>query len=198
MIDRALLFLRDQLNEHLARTGGGPEAGLEDPIAFVDGDKLDPLTLKAGVVNLLLVNMEQELVMRPGDPFARALGDGSVLRVQPGIRLNLLVLFVARFRVYEAGLAALSGVLRFFQANRLFEARTSPDLDPRIERLVVELRTLPLNEQNDLWGSLRLAYHPSLMFRVRMIAVEDESVAMPATPIAEPMLEVAHADPAGR
>lgn len=197
MIDRAMLFLRDQLNEHLLRASGDAAGGLEDPVRFVEGDKLDPLTLKIGAINALLVNLEQDLVMRRDDPFVRMLPDGSAARARPEVRLNLWVLFVARYGVYESGLAALSAVLEYFQGNPVFEGRSAPALDPRIGRLSVELHTLPLAEQNDLWGSLRLAYHPSLLFKVRMIVVED-SGALPVTPVSETMRELAHADPTAR
>ena len=195
MIDRALLFLKDQLNAHFARAGGGAEAGLEDAVVFVDGDKLDPLTLKTGAVNLLLVNLEQENVLRPGDPFARIAADGTRMRVQPEVRLSLWLLFVARFRVYEAGLAALSTVLDYLQQNRVFEAHLNPGLDARIGRLAVELQTLPITEQNDLWSALKLAYHPSLLFKVGLVVVRDAGERAGA-PVAEPKLEVAHASPA--
>ncbi len=194
MIDRALIFIKDQLNAHLARSGGGAEAGLEDAVVFVDGDKLDPLTLKTGVVSALLVNLEQEHVLRAGDSFSRTTPDGR-RRVQPDVRLSLWLLFVARFRVYEAGLAALSGVLEYMQKHRTFDARVTPGLDPRIGRLVVELQTLPLSEQNDLWGALRIAYHPSLLFKVGLVIMEDEGAAA-AAPVSEPRMEVARADPA--
>ena len=190
-----MLFIRDRLNEHIARATGVVDSGLGDAITFPEGDKLDPLTLKVGAVNLLLVNMEQELVMRGDDPFARILGDGSSLAVQPALRINLMILFAARYRVYEAGLAALFAVLHFFQAHRVFEAQAFPDLDPRINRLVVELSTMPLAQQNDLWASLRLAYHPSLLFRVRMLTVEQDADAAPATLIGEPRLDIRHVLP---
>ncbi|MDV3455395.1 Pvc16 family protein [Sphingomonas sp. HF-S4] len=196
MIDRAMLFVRDRLNEHIARCSGSVDAGLGEAIVFPDGDKLDPLTLKVGAVNMLLVNMEQEMVMRADDPFARTLNDGSTLAVQPALRLNLMILFVARYRAYDAGLAALFAVLHFFQSNRVFEARAFPDLDPRIGRLVVELSTLPVTQQNDLWASLRLAYHPSLLFRMRMLTIEQDADAAPAPAVSEPQRDVGHAVPA--
>lgn len=197
MIDRALIFLRDELNVHLSHADGGAAAGLEDTVRFVDGDKLDPLSLKSGAINLLLVNLEQDHVMRRADPFARLLPDGSTARARPEVRLNLWVLLVARFGVYEAGLAALSSALGFLQATPVFEPHSSPTLDPRIGRLVVELHTLPLSELNDLWGSLRIAYHPSLLFKVGMVVIADGTSA-PTAPISEPVVELAHADPTAR
>jgi hypothetical protein len=191
MIDRAVVFLRDQLNVALATASVG---GTEDAVAFPEGDKLDPLTLKTDQINALLVALEQDHVMRRNDPFARILADGSSVRSEPEIRLNLMVLFVARFHVYEAGLAALSRVLAYFQTNPVFTGANAPALDPRIERLTVELHALDISQQNDLWGALRLAYHPSLLFKVRMVVFQDAS-AQPSTPVSEPKLELAHADP---
>jgi hypothetical protein len=192
MIDRALLFLRDQLNADFARSGGGAGEGLEDAVAFPEGDKLDPLNLRIGAITVLLVNLEQDMVMRNDDPFSRILADGSSVRANPPIRLNLYLLLVARFHAYEAGLGALSRSLIFFQANPLFESGSWPALDPAIERLTVELHTLPTAEQNDLWGSLRLAYHPSLLFKVRMVAFRD-GAALAAAPVADRQVELAHA-----
>ena len=88
-------------------------------------------------------------------------------------------------------------MLGFFQAHPVFDGRSAPALDPDIDRLTVELHTLPMSEQNDLWGSLRLAYHPSLLFKVRMIAVRD-SDALPAPAVSDPRLELAHAVQADR
>lgn len=191
MIDRAVVFLRDQLNVALATASVG---GTEDAVAFPEGDKLDPLTLKTDQINALLIALEQDHVMRRNDPFARILADGSSVRSEPEVRLNLMVLFVARFHVYEAGLTALSRVLGYFQTNPVFTSANAPALDPRIERLAVELHALDISQQNDLWGALRLAYHPSLLFKVRMVVFQDAS-AQPSTPVSEPKLELAHADP---
>lgn len=191
MIDRAVVFLRDQLNVALATASVG---GTEDAVTFPEGDKLDPLTLKTDQINALLIALEQDHVMRRNDPFARILADGSSVRSEPEIRLNLMVLFVARFHVYEAGLTALSRVLGYFQTNPVFTSANAPALDPRIERLTVELHALDISQQNDLWGALRLAYHPSLLFKVRMVVFQDAS-AQPSTPVSEPKLELAHADP---
>jgi hypothetical protein len=193
VIDQALLFLRDRLNAALAPRLGGVDAGLEDPVTFVEGDKLDPLTLKTGAVSLLLVNCEEERLMRPDDPFSRMLPGGPAA-ARPPVRLNLLILFAARYRAYEAALAALSAVLGHFQANPLYERRSNPALAAGIERLVVELHTLALAEQNDLWGSLKLAYHPSLLYRVRLLLVADgTAVAGPA--VTDLARELTHAEP---
>jgi hypothetical protein len=51
----------------------------------------------------------------------------------------------------------------------------------------MELVTSPFSEQNEVWNALRTTYHPSVMYRVRMIIPEDEkSVSGP--PIGEKVI----------
>ena len=36
-------------------------------------------------------------------------------------------------------------------------------------KLVMELITLPFSEQNEVWSSLRVPYHPSVLYKAKMI-----------------------------
>ncbi len=182
MIGDALVFLRDQLNQHLA---AAPGESREDPVVFVEGDKMDPLEFKLNAVSALLVNVEEETVLRPADPFRRSLDDGTLVAVSPPLRLNLYVLFAARFRQYEVGLSLLASVVHYFQGHRVLDHQNAPSLTPDIEKLVIELVTMPFSELNEVWGALRTTYLPSVLYRVRLIALQDEDAApMPA--MAEP------------
>ena len=46
-----------------------------------------------------------------------------------------------------------------------------------VDRLALELVTQTFAEQNDVWSVLRTTYHPSVMYRVRLIVVRDEKPA---------------------
>ena len=48
-----------------------------------------------------------------------------------------------------------------------------------IERLVIELVTLPFSQQNEIWSALRVAYHPSVLYKVKMVVFQDEDGATP-------------------
>jgi hypothetical protein len=56
----------------------------------------------------LLINLEEETTLRADDPFKRTLATGTQQKVQPAIRLNLFVLFVAHYKQYPDSLRALS------------------------------------------------------------------------------------------
>ncbi len=177
MIGEALTFLKNHLNAQLrAQAGALPGDSDEDKVVFIDGDKTEPITFKLGAVTLLLINIEEEKVMRQADPYLRVSGDGTTYRGQPDILMHLYVLFVARFKQYDHGLSYLSRIIQHFQTNRVLDHQRAPALSPRIEKLIMELRTMPFSEQNEVWNSLRTTYLPSVLYRVKMLAFRDKDV----------------------
>jgi hypothetical protein len=180
MLNDVLSFLKNRLNSHL-RTGLGAQEPQEDQVVFLTGQNAETLTLKLGAVSMLLVRMEQEKVLRAPDLYQRTLPDGQQQNVQPEIRLDLYVLLAAHYPQYEDRLRTLSAILRYFQANRLFTPASAPDLNPEIEQLVLELASQSFAEQNEVWGSLRLPYHPSLLYKVKMAVYQADPAPVVAT-----------------
>jgi Pvc16 N-terminal domain len=181
MIGDVLCLLRDQLNAHLGASmpDPGPDSA-EARVQLIDGEKSDPVEFRLNAITLLLLNIEQETSQRSADPYLRTPGESNLRRLQPEIRLNLYVLFVARFKVYEQGLNQLSLVIRFLLTHRALDHGNTPGLSKQIDKLVLELVTMPLSEQNEIWSALRASYQPSVLFRVRMVVFRDaEGAAVP-------------------
>ena len=104
MIGKILVFLKDQLNAYLEiKSGRKPDEAAEEMVVFVNGAKMDPITFTLEAVSALLINVEEENVLRSADPFTATDRNGASRKVQPEVRLNLYVLFVARFTKYEVG-----------------------------------------------------------------------------------------------
>jgi hypothetical protein len=173
LIGDVLVFLRKHssavLSGELAASGDEPGA---DKVVFVDGEKAD-LAFPLGAVSELLINVEEERVLRAPDRYARQAENGSHERVQPDIRLVLYVLFVARFKAYETAWEHLSKLIEHFQSVPVFEPQTTPELPAGIEKLGLELVTLRFAEQNEVWSALRATYLPSILYRVKLIALRD-------------------------
>lgn len=150
---------------------------------------MDPVSFKLGAVTLLLINVEEEAILRSANPYARVAADGAAYAVQPDIRVNLCVLFVARFKQYEQALAQLSKIIQYFQSHRVFDQRNAPSLSGTVDKLIMELLTLPFSEQNDLWNALRTTYHPSVLYKVKTIIFEDQQ-AKTTSPISGALLNV--------
>jgi hypothetical protein len=190
MLGDVLVFLRRHLDEYLrAELGETPDDPSGDKVVFVDGDKFEPISFKLGAVSEVLINVEEERVLRQPDLYSRTAEDGSTLRVQPDIRLILYVLFVARFKQYEASWQHLSKIIEHLQTHRVFEPESSPDLPAGIEKLVIELVTLNFAEQNEVWNALRVTHHPSLLYRVRMVAMRDRKPRVPVQ-VDEPRVDI--------
>jgi hypothetical protein len=178
LIADVLGFLRKHLDDHLRiAVGGSPDDPTGDRVVFIDGEHMDPLSFKLGAVTELLINVEEERVLRPADLYARRSPDGTSQHGQPDLRLTLYVLFVARFKQYETAWQHLSKIIEHLQTVRLFEAETTPELPAGVEKLVFELVTLRLAEQNEIWSALRTTLHPSVLYRVKLLRLRDAQVA---------------------
>jgi Pvc16 N-terminal domain len=190
MIDDALLFLKQHLSSGLkSLSGAAPDDLAEEPVVFVDNAKMDSVTFKPGAISVLLVNVEEETTLREPDLYSRVSPNGVCKAVQPEIRINLYVLFVAQFTQYEQSLKYLSRVVQHFQTHRVFNQQNEPELSQRIDRLVLELVTLPFAEQNEIWNALRTAYRPSVLYKAGMIVFRDEG-ALPQPRTTETILKV--------
>ena len=122
MIADALSFLRRSLDAHLRTAMDGVAADpAADRVVFIDGEQLDPLHFKPDAVTALLINVEEERVLRPADPYLRRGAEGQALRVQPDIRLVLHLALVASFKQYELSWTALSRLIEYLQSLRVFE-----------------------------------------------------------------------------
>jgi len=188
MISEVLVFLKNHLNAHLhAASGLAADETQEDKVVFVDGEKMDPIVFKLGAVSALLLNIEEENTLRAADPYRAVGADGTIFKVQPEIRMNLYVLFVARFKQYEQGLTTLSQIIQYLQKHRVLNHQNAPTLDEKIEKLIMELTTLPFSEQNEIWNALRTTYHPSVLYKVKMVFFRDDD-ARPAGEIKEKAL----------
>jgi hypothetical protein len=183
VIDEALGFLTKQLTDHFSKPSGEPE-----PVGFLDRDDMNPIKFKHPIT-VLLINIEQETVLRTADPYKRIAADGSAYQTRPDIRLNLCLLFVAGYyKDYTDSLRTISRIIRYFQSHPVFETSS-------VGRLTMELLTLPLAEQNELWSALGTPYRPSVLYRVRMLVFEDrhETSTVPVSEIEMEIVRAHHA-----
>ena len=186
MIGDVLVFLKNRLNSHLRSLSGGNlnDAG-EDKVVFIDGDqKPDSVSFKLGAVSVFLFNIEQENLLRQGDPYVRVTPEGASKRIQPDINLNLCVLFIAKFKDYEQSLHYLSLIIKYFQTNKCLDHQNSPELGKDIDHLIIELIGLSVSQQHELWGLLRSSYLPSIAYKVKAVRFRDEG-DLPQTGVSE-------------
>lgn len=189
MIDKILVLLKDSLNNYLT-SGRKPGDLQEEQVVFPEWKSSDVLNFKTGAISIMLFNLEQENILRNSDLFTRSLADGTVQKSNPEIRLNLFLLFVANYQKYDDSLRYLSATIQYFQGHRLLNHQNTPELSQEIEQLIIELVSPSFSEQNEIWGTLRLPYHPSVLYKVKMIVFQDEDLNLPSVPVQEKVVGI--------
>jgi hypothetical protein len=172
VIDKAFDFLKKEIYGYLARI---PELNVKNQeiVKVSSLLKLNGETeLPSNVIGLTLVNVEEERVLK-SQTTAVVDEAGRVSHLNPEIKLNLYMLVTANFTNYPTALEHLSAVIRFFQAKSVFTSKNSPLLPDAISKLMAELYTLSLEQQNHLWGALGSKYMPSVLYRLRLLAIQE-------------------------
>ena len=170
MIDKALHFLEDQLNAVLSQAGQ-PDNLLLTSVVNEKGE----LHIQAGQLALTVVNIEEEKILKAQLPNERRNGN-QIQFSNPEIKLNLLLLLAANpgNNNYLAALERLSQAMLFLQGTPFFDRTRFPALaaPPEIEKLSIELYTLTLEQQNQLWASLGAKYLPSVVYKLRLVIID--------------------------
>lgn len=190
MLDVALNFLTAELNSYLVIRGaltGSDEVGKVEVGRLVDD--AGKWAIKDDHVGATLVHFDEERILRGQLPETQVIGGRHVV-LEPRLKLNLHVLFAAKFQKYDEALRSLSLILTFFQSHPTFTPDTHPGLDPRLERLTVELQSLGFDQLNQIWAFVGAKHLPSAIYKVRMVALQD----VVPTAIREPVSQIdAHA-----
>lgn len=169
MIDQAVNFLKSELNTYLAGKTGESENVEITALIDSNGSAVN-LSNKVGAT---LVNVEEERMFRSQAPQIINNG-GTFTMVNPELKLNLYLLFTAHNSIHKEALTLLSYVVQCFQVRNSFDNQRSPQLGESIEKLMVDLYSLNFEQQNQLWASLGAKYLPSVLYKVRMLIINEK------------------------
>ncbi|AFD07213.1 DUF4255 domain-containing protein [Solitalea canadensis] len=134
-----------------------------------------------------LINIEENRISRELDYYVKK--DNTILKKNPAIHLYFTLLFtsVKPTSAYGMSLQNLQHVIEFFQKKFVFDHSNTPALHPNIEKLILEMVTLNLQQLHEIWSVLGGKYYPSVMYRVRMVTI-DSITDMEGPPVKEIIL----------
>ena len=188
MINSALGHLASELNESLQKS-----FRLDEIIVVVSGmvEQDGSLPMQANnKVAISLINIERDTFTKSGGGSGGSFSRSAV--GQEPVYLNLYVMVSICFagNNYLESMKFLSTAIAFFQRRPVFDHSNTPDLDDRIEKLVLDLENLSIQELSNIWGVLGGKYYPSVLYRVRMVAIDpgditDQAVSITGTPEAD-------------
>ncbi|SFZ79526.1 DUF4255 domain-containing protein [Chitinimonas taiwanensis] len=176
MIDSAIGHLTSQLNQHLRRRF----ALAEDMAVATNLQEIGGAAVSSASNKLVLFisGIERDTAAHR----ARGAGSGeytSQLRGSEPLFLNLLMVCAATFsgQSYPEALKFLSDAIAFFQTRPVFDHQNSPELDARIERLVLNIENLSTSEMHSLWSMHGGRYLPSVLYRIRLVCLDNGMIS---------------------
>jgi hypothetical protein len=170
MIFAAITSITDKLNQFLAN-----EFGLYEDLVVVsnildaNGVKYDFADNK---IAAFLVNIEREA--SSCQHHFKNMSASRLPAQHPPLHVNLYIMFAACFggQNYPEALKFISATISFFQKNPVFDHQNTPDLDSRVEKLLLSIENLSFNDLSNLWGVLSGKYMPSVLYKVRMLTFD--------------------------
>jgi Pvc16 N-terminal domain len=185
VLDVTVDFLVRTVNAwHASRNGPLQEMGRLVVSRLVD--ETGKWAVPANRIGVCLINVEEDRILKSQLPEPIYVNGRHVMQPPP-LKLNLHLMFAANFAFHDQALKWLSQVLTFFQAHPLFTQDEHPTLDPLIARLSVELQSPGYDQLNQIWAFLGGKFLPSVLYKVRMVPLQDREplgIAAPVTTIA--------------
>ncbi len=175
MINAAVSHLAAQLNQFLKQS----YALTEDIVTMsglVDAEGRPAPNTNNKLV-MFLTNLEKDTV-----PYRQHLpGDAGATRAvvsSAPLYLNLYVMLAANFSSanYAEALKLISGAIAYFQRFPVFDHQVTPGMDTRIEKLMLDIENLKIHELSNMWTLLGGKYLPSVLYKVRMVAFDNDDI----------------------
>jgi hypothetical protein len=171
MIDLALKFLQEQLTAHI-----NAQPDLED----VDL-KLSNLVNETGSIAFGENSLAMTVICLNDDPLTKSQLTGyAQLGKRPSqllqeMNLSLHLLLAANFKDYSRAWKALYHIFAYFKAHPIFTPSEFPTLSPSIGKMAVEQEILGYEQLNHVWSIVGGKQLPSIMFRVRVLLLQEEA-----------------------
>ena len=180
MISKALSLIISQLNQYIPPLVGDEQVVLGN-IAL--NEATDQNNMRNKVV-LSLVNVEEESTLK-NTPFQQK-SPAGVKYLYPTVYLNLYVLFTANYpQDYDMSLKRLSSVIKFFQSRKSFDINSAQPLPGSLKfdtpedvdlYITLDLYSMTFEQVNHLWGSLGGKQMPFVMYKLRLVKLQDNKV----------------------
>ncbi len=171
MIDAAIGHIATELNQYIRRV-----FSLSEDMAVVSNLLEQDGTVSAHANNklaLFLVNIEKDTTPQR---FMSPVSSDATRAVEsnPPLHLNLYLMIAGNFSGsnYSEGLKFISAAVSFFQRQPVMDQSSTPALDPRIERLMLDVENMSLQDLSSTWGMLSGKYLPSVLYKVRMVTFD--------------------------
>lgn len=184
LIYDTLLLVSEEINNFLDPGNPQKPLSLGNISMFNDGDEFTAALKDKLIVSV--ANIEEDRISKTPDNFIRQ-GDRTIYR-NPPLHFNITLIFSATHS-YDKALPLIEGVIRFFQVKNVFDTTNTTGLDAEVNKAVFDLVSLNLEQMHQLWTSLGGKYIPSVIYKMRMITIDEAVVKADAGVITEIVID---------
>ena len=179
MIDSALFSIVNELNSTLnLKFNLNENRVVASNLLNLDGS----LSIKdENRIVVSLVNIEEEKTATPNGFGVPITGNNHP------IYLNMYVLFYSLFneKLYEESLKFISAIIGFFQSKKVFTPNNTSGLDQQIDKILVEINNISFHEQSNILSALGAKYAPCVLYKMRMVGIEESGINYSSPKISE-------------
>jgi hypothetical protein len=190
MIESALDILKEQVENHLALVNNNVVNGEGFIVLSNVADEDGKWAIPSNKIGMSIINIEEERIVKD-QVFEHRNINGNYERYNPELKLNLYVLFCANFvnsgesSKYGEGLKQLSNVISFFQGKYVFTPDNTPNMDPSLQKLIVDIYSYSFEQQYNFWSILGAKYLPSVLYKVRLVSIQEKVLESQNVPVTE-------------
>lgn len=179
MIDSAIFSIVNELNSSLnVKFNLNENRVVASNLLNLDGS----LSIKdENRIVVSLVNIEEEKTATPNGFGVPITGNNHP------IYLNMYVLFYSLFneKLYEESLKFISAIIGFFQSKKVFTPNNTSGLDQQIDKILVEINNISFHEQSNILSALGAKYAPCVLYKMRMVGIEESGIDYSTPKISE-------------
>lgn len=189
MIFAAIDHVQKKLNQYLMTSyGTQQDVVVVSNMIAQDGSAISYANNK---LVISLVNIEKDTLPKTLYP-AHSRSSQQLRNGNTPLHFNLYILISANFagERYEEGLKIISHTLQYFQRTPFYDHNNSPDLDAAIDKLILEIENIDLQNLHGIWSTVGNKYMPSILYKLRMVSVSDLGVTQVPVSVASPSTQV--------
>ncbi|HSD13518.1 MAG TPA: DUF4255 domain-containing protein [Flavobacterium sp.] len=194
-----LAKILDKLSKKITSEIAEMNNGITVPIELTNIATLndgDQFLLNKSTIILSLVNIEEEKILRNHSLYKEYPGNGNTVEKykKPTQNLILSLLFTSYVRnqdSYSEGLDKLEYIIKCLQHNNVFyyddlnlleQTEVTEIQSKSMNKLILDLVSLKSDQLNQMWSYLGSRYMPSVLYTMKMIAVQNEN-NLPTYPV---------------
>ena len=125
---------------------------------------------------LFPVNIQKDAIAT-SRPIPPQVGTG-VISSPPPLHLNVYLVLGVYYKAAQLryGLDLLTTAISILQGQPLWDQQNTPGLPGAVHKLIFEMESLDFHQQSHIWGHLGGKYLPSVVYKMRMIIINDGKV----------------------